>query len=234
LTAIAIHKLYGSNRHARHITIGALPTPAYHTTSHYLSTCSIVALGEGSVRNRLGQAASEPPISTSERAQNRSARRALRLRRGQRGSSGYRNRSRRRSTHRLAASLRRSHRRLARGRGAAARTSPRRTLRAPRRSRGVRHARLRRRADGDSRVSRAALALDNHVHVQLGAELEACSGPGAEVVTCVDGAADVHTGADGPELLEVGVIAFDGRGVGALLLPDFVGATVGLKAPVLG
>jgi hypothetical protein len=54
------------------------------------------------------------------------------------------------------------------------------------------------------------------------------------VVTGVDGAADVHGVADGPILLEISVVAFDGGGVGALLLPDLVGAAVALVAAVLG
>jgi hypothetical protein len=54
------------------------------------------------------------------------------------------------------------------------------------------------------------------------------------VVAGVDGAADVHGVADGPILLEISVVAFDGGGVGALLLPDLVGAAVALVAAVLG
>jgi hypothetical protein len=54
------------------------------------------------------------------------------------------------------------------------------------------------------------------------------------VVAGVDGAADVHGVADGPVLLEIGVVAFDGGRVGALLLPDLVGAAVALVAAVLG
>lgn len=54
------------------------------------------------------------------------------------------------------------------------------------------------------------------------------------MVARVNGAANVHTGAYRPELLEVSVVAFDRRSVGAFLLPDLVGAAVTLKAPVLG
>jgi hypothetical protein len=58
--------------------------------------------------------------------------------------------------------LRRSCRRL---RAAAPRTSTRSTLRAPRRSRRVRHARLRSSTDGDSSIASATLSFDHHVHV---------------------------------------------------------------------
>lgn len=54
------------------------------------------------------------------------------------------------------------------------------------------------------------------------------------MVARVDGAANVHAGANGPVLLEVGVVTFDGRSVGALLLPDLVSAAVALMASVLG
>jgi hypothetical protein len=53
------------------------------------------------------------------------------------------------------------------------------------------------------------------------------------VVARVDGAAAVHLCADGPVLLEVGVVADDRRRVGALLLPDLIGAAVGLQSAVL-
>jgi len=53
------------------------------------------------------------------------------------------------------------------------------------------------------------------------------------MVACVDGAADVHASANGPVLLEVGVVAFDRRSVGALLLPDLVGAAIALVTSVL-
>jgi hypothetical protein len=170
---------------------------------------------------------------------------SLRLRGG--GSwrgGGYRSRGRRSSLRRRAAGLgrsrqlscrritnfRRCRRRLGR---AAPRTSPSSTLRAPRRSRRVRHARLRSSTNGNSSITSATLSFNHNIHVQLGAELEACSGPGAEVVAGVDGAADVHGVADGPVLLEIGVVAFDRGRVGALLLPDLVGAAVALVAAVL-
>ena len=54
------------------------------------------------------------------------------------------------------------------------------------------------------------------------------------MVACVDSAADVHASANGPVLLEVGVVAFDRRSVGALLLPDLVCAAIALVASVLG
>lgn len=82
-------------------------------------------------------------------------------------------------------------------------------LSAPRWSRCVRHARFRSRTDGNGRIAGATLALDYHVHVELGTELEACSSPGTEMVARVDGAADMHASAYGPELLEVGVVALD-------------------------
>jgi len=53
------------------------------------------------------------------------------------------------------------------------------------------------------------------------------------MVACVDGAADVHASANGPELLEVGVVAFDRGSVRALLLPDLVCAAVALVASIL-
>lgn len=54
------------------------------------------------------------------------------------------------------------------------------------------------------------------------------------MVACVDSAADVHASANGPVLLEVGVVAFDRRSIGALLLPDLVCAAITLVTPVLG
>lgn len=53
------------------------------------------------------------------------------------------------------------------------------------------------------------------------------------MVACVDGAADVHASANGPILLEVGVVPFDRRSVGALLLPDLVCAAIALVASIL-
>jgi hypothetical protein len=66
------------------------------------------------------------------------------------------------------------------------------------------------------------LTFDTHDHVVLLAQLEACSFPSTEMVTGVDSATAMHLGSDGPVLLEVGVVAEDGRRVGTLLLPDFV------------
>jgi len=54
------------------------------------------------------------------------------------------------------------------------------------------------------------------------------------MVACVDSAADVHASANGPVLLEVGVVAFDRRSVGTLLLPDLVCAAITLVTSVLG
>lgn len=54
------------------------------------------------------------------------------------------------------------------------------------------------------------------------------------MVARVNGAADMHASANGPVLLEVGVVAFDRGSVGALLLPNLVGAAVALVASVLG
>lgn len=46
------------------------------------------------------------------------------------------------------------------------------------------------------------------------------------MVAGIDRAAAVHLCTDGPVLLEVGVVADDGRRVGAFFLPDFVGFAV--------
>lgn len=78
------------------------------------------------------------------------------------------------------------------------------------------------------------LALNPHIHIQLIAQVQTRGLPSAEVVAGVDGAGLAHRAADGPVLLEVGVVADDGGRVGALLLPELVGAAVALVAAVLG
>jgi len=87
----------------------------------------------------------------------------------------------------------------------------------------------------NSDISRAAalLAFDNNVHVNLRPELQTGSRPSPEVVAGVNCAAHVHTRTNGPVLLEIRVLAVDGRSVDALLLPDLVSPAVALQASVL-
>lgn len=49
------------------------------------------------------------------------------------------------------------------------------------------------------------------------------------MVPGIDGASAVHLGANGPVLLEISIIADDGRRVGALLLPDLVCRAVAVE-----
>jgi len=99
----------------------------------------------------------------------------------------------------------------------------------------VRHTCLWGRANGDRSIAASLLTLNDHVHVQiLRADVQANRCPGAEMIAGVDGTADMHACTDGPELLEVGVIACDGRRVDALLLPDLVSPSVACQTAVLG
>jgi hypothetical protein len=90
-------------------------------------------------------------------------------------------------------------------------------------------------AHRDISLSTALLAFDTHDHVVLFPQLETGSFPGTEMVACIDGASAMHLGANGPILLEICVIADDGRCVGALLLPDLVCRAVAVeRAEVVG
>jgi hypothetical protein len=106
-------------------------------------------------------------------------------------------------------------------------------FRAPRRRGRLLDRRLGECADRNVGLAGAHLTFNDHLHVQLRAQLKANRLPRAPVVTDVDGAANVHALAHRPILLEVRVVANDGRRIRPDLLPNLVRAAVAGQAAIL-